>query len=106
MSTRDFQQQSERAKHEAEQAKQRAEKAAQEGKEAAKGMAENAKATVEEGANKLATTLHDVADTAESKGREMVHGVRDQIEAKPVTSTLTALGIGVFIGWLLAGRRH
>jgi ElaB/YqjD/DUF883 family membrane-anchored ribosome-binding protein len=104
MSTRDYQKQADQAKRDAERAKEDVKRAAERGGEAARGMAHDAKQSLEEGASKVASTLHDASDAIETRGREMAHTVKEQIESKPMTSTLTALGIGVFLGWILARR--
>lgn len=72
--------------------------------EAAKDAASAARAKLMEEAEGLLETLRsgaaDVAGTVKAKGTEAVGSLEHTIESKPLTSVLTALGIGFAVGWL------
>jgi ElaB/YqjD/DUF883 family membrane-anchored ribosome-binding protein len=70
----------------------------------AKDAAYVAKDKLEDEAQRLLARLQELGDTLVDKGRDVVADVEKQVEAQPVPSALTALGIGVFLGILLSRR--
>lgn len=71
---------------------------------AAKDAANAAKAKLMEEAEalfeKVRSGATDMAGTVKEKGSAAVGSLEHTIEAKPLTSVLTALGIGFAVGWL------
>ncbi|HLU83675.1 MAG TPA: hypothetical protein VKZ43_09755 [Trueperaceae bacterium] len=72
--------------------------------EAAKEAASAAKAKLMEEAealfDKVRTGAADMAGTVKEKGTAAVGNLESTIETKPLTSVLTALGVGFAVGWL------
>lgn len=54
--------------------------------------------------NKVKTGTRDVAHSVKQTGAAVLEGVEHQVEEKPMTSVLTALGIGFAVGWMLNRR--
>ena len=50
--------------------------------------------------DKLRSGATDVVGTVKEKGAEAVGSLEHTIEEKPLTSVLTALGVGFAVGWL------
>lgn len=72
--------------------------------EAAKEAASAAKAKLMEEAEalfeKVRSGASDVAGAVKEKGAAAVGNLEHTIETKPLTSVLTALGVGFAVGWL------
>lgn len=55
--------------------------------------------------SKLREGAAGTVDTIKETGKKALGGVESTIEERPVTSVLTALGIGFAIGWLVTKSR-
>jgi len=58
--------------------------------------------TVHEQIAAIRNRIDNMTDDAKSQGRQRLDNLTDQIEEKPLTSVLIALGVGVLIGRLFA----
>lgn len=74
--------------------------AAQAAKEAAVAAKDKLMEEAEALYERMRSGAADVAGTVKEKGTEAVGSLEHTIEAKPLTSVLTALGIGFAVGWL------
>ena len=83
----------------------------------AEHVAAGTEAVLSDFAHKLEKALHDglqvlrtqakpMAATAEEGIETAQKFVVEQVRAKPLTSTVAALGVGVLVGLLLSGRRR
>ena len=54
--------------------------------------------------HKVKAGASDVAGQVKHTGAQVLEGVEHQVEEKPMTSVLTALGIGFVVGWLMSRR--
>lgn len=53
---------------------------------------------------KVRTGAKDVAGTVKESGQAALHEVEDTVKERPMTSVLTALGVGFVVGMLLSRR--
>jgi ElaB/YqjD/DUF883 family membrane-anchored ribosome-binding protein len=86
-----------------------AEQAAHFAAEAEKTLAEvarKAEAAIREGLAELRERSRDYADLAGDQVETAQRYVVDRVQERPVAAALTALGVGVLIGYLLAGRKQ
>ncbi|HET8986046.1 MAG TPA: hypothetical protein VFN03_09840, partial [Trueperaceae bacterium] len=74
--------------------------AAQAAKEAAVAAKDKLMEEAEALYERMRSGAAEVAGTVKEKGTEAVGSLEHTIEAKPLTSVLTALGIGFAVGWL------
>lgn len=81
-------------------AKESAINAAAAAKEAATSAKDKLMEEAEALFEKVRSGASDMADTVKEKGTAAVSGLEHTIEAKPLTSVLTALGVGFAVGWL------
>lgn len=76
--------------------------------DAAKEATTNAKAKLMDEAdmlvNRVKSGASDVAGQVKHTGAQVLENVEHQVEEKPMTSVLTALGIGFVVGLLLSRR--
>lgn len=76
--------------------------------DAAKEATSNARAKLAEEAdvlvNKVKHSASDVAHSVKETGSAVVRGVEHQVEERPMTSVLTALGIGFLVGWMVSRK--
>lgn len=68
--------------------------------------ARRAEAIIRDGVETLRAQTRAYADTAAERIETAQKVVVDHVREKPVQSTLTAFGIGLVLGVLLAGRRN
>lgn len=61
---------------------------------------------LQEGLQALRTEVKPMAATAEEGLETAQKFVVEQVRAKPLTSAVAALGVGVLVGLLLSGRRR
>jgi ElaB/YqjD/DUF883 family membrane-anchored ribosome-binding protein len=104
MPERDLQKEFDELKDEFSRLQQDLSRVAEQGTTVAKDAAYVAKDRLEDEAQRLVARVQELTDAAAERGREMVADVERQVEAQPVPSALTALGIGVFVGILLSRR--
>ena len=69
-------------------------------------LAKRAEAAIKEGLDELKARSKDYADVAGESFETAQQYVTDRVQERPITSTLAALGVGVLIGFLLAGRKQ
>jgi ElaB/YqjD/DUF883 family membrane-anchored ribosome-binding protein len=69
-------------------------------------LAKRAERAIHEGIESLRSQSRGYADTAADRFDTAQRYVVDRVHEKPLTSTLTALGVGILVGMLLSGRRH
>jgi ElaB/YqjD/DUF883 family membrane-anchored ribosome-binding protein len=68
--------------------------------------ARRAEAAIREGVETLRAQTRAYADTAAERLDNAQRAVVEQVREKPVASALTAFGVGLVLGVLLAGRRN
>jgi len=68
--------------------------------------ARRAEAAIREGVETLRAQTRAYADTAAERFENAQRVVVEQVREKPVASALTAFGVGLVLGVLLAGRRN
>lgn len=68
-------------------------------------LARRAERAIQEGLAELKVRSRDYADVAGDQFKTAQQYVSDRVQERPITSTLAALGVGVLIGFLLAGGR-
>lgn len=69
-------------------------------------LARRAERAIHEGIESLRSQSRGYADTAADRFDTAQRYVVDRVHEKPLTSTLTALGVGILVGMILSGRRH
>jgi ElaB/YqjD/DUF883 family membrane-anchored ribosome-binding protein len=69
-------------------------------------LAKRVEKAVQESLAELRARSRDYADVAGEQFDIAQRYVVDQVQERPMTATLTALGIGVVLGALLVGRRR
>jgi ElaB/YqjD/DUF883 family membrane-anchored ribosome-binding protein len=69
-------------------------------------LGKRAEKAIQEGLAELRTRSRDYADVAGEQFDVAQKYVVDRVQERPVAATLAALGVGVVIGVLLAGRRR
>lgn len=72
--------------------------------DAIENVREAASGVLEEGGERMRSVMHDATDVVKDKGQDVVHGMKDQIEERPVTSALVTMGLGFALGILLARK--
>jgi ElaB/YqjD/DUF883 family membrane-anchored ribosome-binding protein len=68
--------------------------------------ARRAEVAIREGVETLRAQTRAYADTAAERLENAQRVVVEQVREKPVASALTAFGVGLVLGVLLAGRRN
>lgn len=68
-------------------------------------LAKRAEKAIKEGLAELKERSHDYADLAGEQFDTAQRYMVDRVQERPVAATLTALGVGVLIGYLIAGRK-
>jgi ElaB/YqjD/DUF883 family membrane-anchored ribosome-binding protein len=79
-------------------------KATAQASETAKAAVATALAKLEEEGKMVLEKLQSASQSAVEAGEHAVHGVQETIEERPMTATLTALGVGFVLGMLI-GRK-
>jgi ElaB/YqjD/DUF883 family membrane-anchored ribosome-binding protein len=69
-------------------------------------LAKRAEAAIKEGLAELKERSRDYADVAGEHFETAQQYVADRVQERPITATLAALGVGVLVGYLLAGRKQ
>jgi ElaB/YqjD/DUF883 family membrane-anchored ribosome-binding protein len=69
-------------------------------------LARRAEAAIKEGLADLKERSRDYADIAGEHIETAQQYVTDRVQERPITATLAALGVGVLVGYLLAGRKQ
>jgi ElaB/YqjD/DUF883 family membrane-anchored ribosome-binding protein len=70
-----------------------------------RGGAEGLSERIAENAEQWIASLREKMPAVGEKGRDALAGIQSQLERRPITSFLLALGVGVAIGTLLDRRR-
>ncbi len=68
-------------------------------------LAKRAERVIQEGLAELRDRSRDYADLAGENFDVAQKYVVDRVQERPVAATLAALGVGVLLGYLLAGRK-
>ena len=68
-------------------------------------LARRAERAIQEGLAELKDRSRDYADVAGEQFETAQQYVTDRVQERPIAATLAALGVGVVIGFLLAGGR-
>ena len=68
-------------------------------------LGETLKGTAQHTGAAAADTIQDQGERLYAEARSRARQVAAKVEADPITSALTALGIGFVIGWMFSGRR-
>jgi ElaB/YqjD/DUF883 family membrane-anchored ribosome-binding protein len=69
-------------------------------------LAKRAEEVIREGLAELKDRSRDYADVAGEQFETAQQYVSDRVQERPITATLAALGVGVLVGYLLAGRKQ
>jgi ElaB/YqjD/DUF883 family membrane-anchored ribosome-binding protein len=69
-------------------------------------LAKRAEQAIKEGMAELKDRSRDYADVAGEQFDTAQQYVADRVQERPITATLAALGVGVLVGYLLAGRKQ
>lgn len=69
-------------------------------------LARRAERAIKEGLAELKERSRDYADEAGERFESAQQYVSDRVQERPITATLAALGVGVLVGYLLAGRKQ
>ncbi len=69
-------------------------------------LAKRAEQAIKEGLAELKDRSRDYADVAGEHVETAQQYVADRVQERPITATLAALGVGVLVGFLLAGRKQ
>jgi ElaB/YqjD/DUF883 family membrane-anchored ribosome-binding protein len=69
-------------------------------------LARRAEQAIKEGLAELKDRSSDYADVAGEHFETAQQYVTDRVQERPITATLAALGVGVLVGYLLAGRKQ
>ena len=69
-------------------------------------LAKRAEQAIKEGMAELKDRSRDYADVAGEHFDTAQQYVADRVQERPITATLAALGVGVLVGFLLAGRKQ
>lgn len=104
MAERDLQKEFDELKSELGKLQDDLSRVAEQGTTVAVDAAVAARDRLEEEAQHLIERIQEAAETAASKGKDMVADVERRVEEKPVPSALSAFGIGVVIGIILSRR--
>lgn len=101
---RDFSKEFEALKHDLAQVRKDLGNLAEAGVGTATGSAGATRDRLESEVRQLVDRMREVSSTAVDGEREMMDDMRRQVGDKPLTSMLTALGIGFAVGWLASRR--
>lgn len=71
---------------------------------AAESGVQAARERLEAETEQLLERIRTAADSAGEKGRSMLHGVEQEVGEKPLSSVLTAFGVGAFLGWIASRK--
>jgi ElaB/YqjD/DUF883 family membrane-anchored ribosome-binding protein len=88
-----------------DQAATRADKAILEAEKRLTVLVERAEKAVQEGLEALRAQTRVVADNTGQHIDEAQRYLTDKVVERPLASTFAALGVGIFLGLLLGGRR-
>ena len=88
----------------ADQAAQAAADVADDAERSINELARRAEKAIQSGLNDLRGRSRDYADVAGEQFDVAQRYVVDRVQERPITATLAALGVGVLVGLLLAGR--
>ncbi len=69
-------------------------------------LARRAEKAIQEGLAELRGRSRDYADVAGEQFETAQRYVVDRVQERPVAATLAALGVGILVGYLLAGRKQ
>jgi ElaB/YqjD/DUF883 family membrane-anchored ribosome-binding protein len=69
-------------------------------------LAKRAEAIIHDGLAELKDRSRDYADFAGEHFETAQEYITDRVQERPITATLAALGVGVLLGVLLAGRKQ
>ena len=69
-------------------------------------LARRAEQAIKDGLAELKDRSRDYADVAGEQFETAQQYVTDRVQERPITATLAALGVGVLVGYLLAGRKQ
>lgn len=69
-------------------------------------LAKRAEKAIQEGLAELKERSRDYADVAGEQFDVAQRYVVDRVQERPVAATLAALGVGVLLGYLIAGRKQ
>ncbi len=69
-------------------------------------LAKRAEQAIKDGLAELKDRSSDYADVAGEQFDTAQQYVADRVQERPITATLAALGVGVLVGYLLAGRKQ
>jgi ElaB/YqjD/DUF883 family membrane-anchored ribosome-binding protein len=94
------------AKAAAESAAEAARKFTAEAEKVLADIAKKAEAAVREAIVELRDRSRGYADAAGEQVETAQRYVVDRVQERPVSTTLTALGVGVLLGYLLAGKKR
>jgi ElaB/YqjD/DUF883 family membrane-anchored ribosome-binding protein len=59
---------------------------------------------LEDEAQRLVSRVQETAESAATRGRDLLSDVERRVEERPVPSAFMALGIGVVLGFMLTRR--
>jgi ElaB/YqjD/DUF883 family membrane-anchored ribosome-binding protein len=104
MPERDLQKEFDELRNELSKLQEDLGRVAEQGGTVAKDAATLAVERIEAEAQRLIEKIQDTAEAAGAKGKELVSDVEHRVEEKPVSSALTALGVGLIIGIILSRR--
>jgi ElaB/YqjD/DUF883 family membrane-anchored ribosome-binding protein len=104
MAERDLQKEFDGLKGELSKLQEDLARVAEQGGTVAKDAASVARDRLEEETQRLIERIQDAAEAAASRGKDVVADVERRVEEKPVPSALTALGVGLVVGILLARK--
>jgi ElaB/YqjD/DUF883 family membrane-anchored ribosome-binding protein len=93
------------ASEQIDQAATRADKAILEAEKRLTALVERAEKSIQEGLEVLRANTRVYADNAGQQIDEAQKYLTERVVERPLTSTFAALGVGIFIGLLLGGRR-
>lgn len=69
-------------------------------------LAKRAEKVIQDGLAELKERSRDYADVAGENFEVAQQYVTDRVQERPIAATLAALGAGVLLGYLLAGRKQ
>jgi ElaB/YqjD/DUF883 family membrane-anchored ribosome-binding protein len=69
-------------------------------------LTRRAEQAIKEGLAELKDRSREYADVAGEHVETAQQYVTDRVQERPITATLAALGVGVLVGFLLAGRKQ
>jgi len=93
------------ASEQIDQAATRADKAILEAEKRLTALVERAEKSIQEGLETLRAQTRVYADNAGEHIDEAQKYLTERVVERPLTATFAALGVGIFLGLLLGGRR-